>query len=218
MEFDAGRHVTAVSRGVESREKDGAEARVVVARRRYQTRIEDLWDALTNAERIPRWFLPVTGDLKPGGRYQLQGNAGGTIETCEPPRRLEVTWEFGGHTSWVVVTLREAGEEATELELEHIAHTGPEADAFWEQFGPGAVGVGWDLSLLGLALHAETGWDKPPETDATFHMRPDGRAFIEGSSAAWGEASHAFGTDPEAARGAAERTRAFYTGETPPES
>ena len=54
----------------------------------YDTTLDDLWDACTNAERIPRWFLPVSGELRDGGRYQLEGNAGGTIERCDPPTRL----------------------------------------------------------------------------------------------------------------------------------
>src|SRR5882724_8555264 len=29
------------------------------------------WDAMTNAERIPRWFLPISADLRLSGRYQL---------------------------------------------------------------------------------------------------------------------------------------------------
>ena len=70
------RYVGAVTREVRSVEKDGRPARVVVAACSYDTSVEDLWDAITNAERIPRWFLPISGDLRLGGRYQLQGNAG----------------------------------------------------------------------------------------------------------------------------------------------
>lgn len=44
--------------------------------------IEDLWDEVTNPDRIPHWFMPVSGDLEPGGRHQLEGNAGGVIEIC----------------------------------------------------------------------------------------------------------------------------------------
>ena len=71
------------------------ESQLVIATRNYDTDIDDLWDALTSAERIPRWFLPISGELKPGGRYQFQGNAGGKITRCEPPRLLSVTWEYG---------------------------------------------------------------------------------------------------------------------------
>ena len=76
-----------VTRSVSTVELDGAPARRSVVSRLYATGIDDLWDAMTNPERIPRWFLPVTGDLRLGGTYQLEGNAGGRIEECEPPRR-----------------------------------------------------------------------------------------------------------------------------------
>ena len=102
MKVDPVAAVGAVTRELQQREHEGQTARVVVAARSYDTDIQDLWDALTNPERIPRWFLPVSGDLKLGGRYQFQGNAGGTITACEPPRRVAATWEFGGAVSWVV--------------------------------------------------------------------------------------------------------------------
>src|SRR5687768_2821479 len=139
-----------VERKVECLEWEGKPARAVIAVRRYPTGIADLWDAITQAERIGRWFMPVTGDLRPGGRFQLQGNAAGTINLCEPPELLAVTWEFGGNTSWVNVRLEAAGEDDTQLRLEHIAHEDEAGLKFWDQFGPGAVGVGWDLGLMGL--------------------------------------------------------------------
>ena len=201
----------AVSREVASMEWDGKPARVVVATRAYPTAIDDLWNAITDAERIERWFMPVSGDLRLGGRYQLEGNAGGTIDRCEPPRLLAVTWEFGGNTSWVNVVLEAAGDESTRLRLEHIAQESAEGQAFWDQFGPGAVGVGWDLGLMGLAKHIETGGEPLPREEE-FLLTPDGRLFAGQSSEGWRAASVAFGTDPEAAKGAAERTTAFYTG------
>ena len=68
---------------------EAGEARTVTISADLRTRRSTtLWDACTNAERIPRWFLPVSGDLRLGGRYQLEGNAGGTIERCDPPRSL----------------------------------------------------------------------------------------------------------------------------------
>src|ERR671917_317806 len=103
--MDLGRVIGAVTREVADREYEGKPAKVVVAKRTYDTTPGDLWDALTNAERIPRWFLPISGDLRLGGRYQLKGNAGGTIETCDPPRSFSATWEFNGGMSWLTVTL-----------------------------------------------------------------------------------------------------------------
>ena len=95
LQIDIARHLGAVARTVGTRERDGRPARVVVAARSYDATPDDVWEAITSAERIPRWFLPVTGELRLGGRYQLQGNAGGEITRCEPPRHLAITWEYG---------------------------------------------------------------------------------------------------------------------------
>src|SRR5215472_2409113 len=127
-------------RRFENRDHEGKPARVVVAIRTYDTSCEDLWDALTNRERIPRWFLPIEGDLRLGGRYQLKGNAGGSITRCESPRALDLTWEFGGGVSWVRVRLDPDGQR-TRLTLEHIVRAS-DVDEHWARFGPGAVGIG----------------------------------------------------------------------------
>lgn len=215
MHVDVASQVGAVVRRVEGCTHEGAQARAVIAGRRYDTDIADLWDAITNADRIPRWFSPVTGDLHLGGRYQVQGNAGGTITACEAPHLFTLTWEFGGQTSWVEVRLTAAGD-ATDLELRHIAPTGPEFDGFWDQFGPGAVGVGWDLGLLGLALHIDSGASVPPEAQTDWPTSDNGRSFATASSEQWRLASIAFGTAPDAADSAAANTTAFYTGEQQP--
>ena len=96
MNIDVKQDIGNVTREVSTRAYEGKPARVVVVSRRYDTSPADLWEAITSADRIPRWFTPITGDLKLGGRYQLQGNAGGQILICEPPRHLKVTWEYGG--------------------------------------------------------------------------------------------------------------------------
>jgi hypothetical protein len=99
---------------------------------------------------------------------------------------------------------------ATRLELEHVAHV---SDELWEQFGPGAVGVGWDLTLLGLGEHLSTGATVDPQEAATWPTSDEGREFVRRSSQDWCRASIAAGTDEVFARGAAGRTTAFYTGE-----
>src|SRR5712672_3650133 len=139
-------------RRFENRDHEGKPARVAVAVRTYKTAPEDLWDALTNAKRIPRWFLPIEGDLKLGGKYQLKGNAGGTITACTPPAHFAATWEFGGNVTWIDVKVTADGGKAR-LTLEHTAVI----EDHWNQFGPGAVGIGWDLALMGLAQHVATG-------------------------------------------------------------
>ena len=205
--------VGAVTRRVETIEKDGKPAKVVVASRTYPTGIDDLWDALTSIERIPRWFSPVTGELKVGGQYQIQGNAGGEVVSCDPPRHFEITWVFDGQVSWVTVDLRqEPGASDTTLELRHTAHPPEE---FWDQFGPGAVGVGWDLSLLGLALHVDSGEAVDPATAEAWSLSPNGKAFATASSERWGDAAIADGDDPATARRRATTTAGFYRGDAP---
>ena len=100
-------------RRVENREYLGKPALVAVALRTYDTMVEDLWDTITTPERLVRWLLPVEGDLKHGGRYQLEGNAGGTITRCERPEALELTWEIMGGTNWVNVRLAPDKAERT---------------------------------------------------------------------------------------------------------
>jgi len=205
------RDIGAVTREVQNRDHDGRPARVIVATCAYDTAIDDVWDAITNAERIPRWFLPISGDLRLGGRYQLHGNAGGQITACEPPRSLEVTWEFGGQISWVHVRLTELSDGRTRLRLEHIAHV---PDDLWKQYGPGAVGVGWDLAIMGLGRHLSTGAEVDPKEAAAWPASEEGKDFMRRSSEEWGRASIAAGTDAAAARDAASRTTAFYRGES----
>jgi uncharacterized protein YndB with AHSA1/START domain len=203
--------VGAEFREVADRVRDGRLAKAVVAARTYETSVEDLWDALTNAERIPRWFAPITGELKLGGRYQIQGNAGGTILRCEPPRLFDITWEFAGALSWVTVTLEPDGDGAR-LTLEH-AVTAEDLDGeHWKQFGPGAVGVGWDLSLFGLGRHLELGGERPPEADPAWMASDAAKAFMRRSAEAWAAAHIAGGEAAEVAHGMAQRTAAFYTG------
>lgn len=209
-DMDVLRFIGAVAHQVHTREHQGRPARVVVASCAYDTAIDDLWDAITNPERIPRWFLPISGDLRQGGSYQLQGNARGQITACEPPQTFSLTWEFGGQISWVNVQLTEMSDGGTELRLEHIAHV---PDDFWNQYGPGAVGVGWELSMLGLARHIETGGALDPKQGAEWPTTKEGQEFVRRSSEQWCRASIAAGTPEQAAREAAGRTTAFYTGQ-----
>lgn len=210
MDIDVLRYIGAVSREVQTRDYDGRPARVVIATCTYDTATEDLWDAITNVERIPRWFLPISGDLRLGGRYQLQGNAGGEITVCEPPRHLAVTWEFGGQLTWLDVRLSELSDGGSRLRLEHLAHV---PDDLWNQYGPGAVGVGWDLTLTGLTRHLTTGVSADPKKRAEWMTSQEGKDSLRRSSEEWCRASIAAGTDEAAALDAASRTAAFYTGE-----
>ncbi len=208
MEFDVAGNLNAMERRVSFLQRDGRAASAVTLSRSYSTSVEDLWDAVTKLKRIPLWFAPVSGNFEPGGHYAIDGNASGTITECEPLSHFTLTWEFAGDVSWVVVRVREEEEDRTRLTLAHTALLSPH----WDEYGPGAVGVGWEMGFLGLAMHiADPNAPKPDEME--FATSPDGKAFITASSEGWGEAATNAGTAPTVALESARRTTAFYTGE-----
>lgn len=208
--IDVTEQINSARRRLGRRTLEAGEARTLTIGQSYDTSVEDLWDACTNPERIARWFLPVSGDLRPGGRFQLEGNAGGTIERCDPPKSFATTWEFGGMTSWLEVRLTPDEDGETRFELEHVSLV----NDHWKEFGPGAVGIGWDMGLIGLRLHLTSGEPvDPPEATAWFGSA-EGLRFMTLSGDAWCEADIADGTDPTVAQKAAANTLAAYT--TPP--
>jgi uncharacterized protein YndB with AHSA1/START domain len=202
--IDVKHHISAVSRSLGSRELPAGQARMLTIARTYDSSIEDVWDACTNPERIARWFLPVSGELRLGGRYQLQGNAGGVVERCDPPNSFAATWEFGDDVSWVELRLTTV-DAGTRFELAHVAQER------WLEYGPGAVGIGWDSILLGLALHVDSGSDRPADPVA-WMQSPTGREFVTLSGHSWIDADIDAGTPSEQAHAAGERVIAAYTG------
>ncbi|HEU5439390.1 MAG TPA: SRPBCC family protein [Ktedonobacterales bacterium] len=176
--IDIANQINAIHRTVELLPPaEGAGERVrVLLQRGYDAPIDDVWDAITRPERIVRWFMPISGELRVGGSFQLEGNAGGDILTCEPPRLLRVT--FGGPASLVEVRLTARGEGDTALELEH---TVPIEMA---QSGAGAlyVGPGWDGALLGLDIFLRGEAIGDPAAAAS---SPTAQAFSRQSVQAW---------------------------------
>jgi uncharacterized protein YndB with AHSA1/START domain len=62
---------------------------------RFDTRVDDLWSALTDPHRLVRWLGEVEGDLRLGGEFRARFFASGwegtgRVEACEPPQRLLV--------------------------------------------------------------------------------------------------------------------------------
>ncbi len=162
--------------GATGRTVSSADGQVrVVLTRRYEAEPDDVWDALTDPERLSRWFLPITGELVVGGHFQLEGNAGGDVLECDRPRRIVVT--FGGETSIVALRLTPDGS-GTLFELDHsvpLEMAGSVAGALY-------VGPGWDGALMALSLHLDGG-----ETDdpiAAAHSL-EAQQFSKESIAAW---------------------------------
>lgn len=214
--MDVQAQIDAVDRTVEVRTAAGTLEYAQALARTYPSPIDDVWDAVTSAERIERWFLPVTGDLRVGGTYQLIGNAGGEIVSCSPPAdgRAEytITWGMGGEPALVTVTLTAVDDETTRLDLSSVAGAASIPDGFWEKYGPGAMGVGWDQIFLGLALHLAGDTSITPDKALEWQLSEEGFAYVRASATAWSVAHIAAGADEGDARTAADTTFGFYTG------
>jgi uncharacterized protein YndB with AHSA1/START domain len=137
--------LAATAREVARRGTGDDELIAVSLRREYPAEVEDVWEAVTDPQRLARWFAPVSGEFREGGAFKVEGNAEGEILECLPPSALAVTW--GGPASIIRVRLTTTGE-GTALDLEHTvpaAFAGSGAGALY-------VGPGWDVALLGLGL------------------------------------------------------------------
>jgi uncharacterized protein YndB with AHSA1/START domain len=59
---------------------------------RLDTGIDDLWEALTDPDRLAHWYGEVDGRLSEGGEFRvdiaLAGERTGRVEAYEPPHRL----------------------------------------------------------------------------------------------------------------------------------
>ncbi|MFC4334910.1 SRPBCC domain-containing protein [Salininema proteolyticum] len=183
------------------------EVRRIAMSRRFEASRERVWAALTEPERLAQWFLPVTGDLQEGGVYQLEGNASGDILRCHAPAEFRLTWHFGEPQGLSEVTVALSGDDAAEFAMEHAAEF---PAAMWDQYGAGAVGVGWDGALYSLVRYLEDGVALDPDQWMTSE---DALRLNELSAAAWGEAQRADGASDEAVERAVRETIAFYAGD-----
>lgn len=215
--IDIEKSLGAVTRKVTESEKDRMPVRYVTLERSYTTTSDDLWDAVTNPERLARFFSTVSGQLELGGRYQIEGDADGTITACKSPTFFAATWEFQGTLSWIEVRVTPEGETQARLTLSHISPFDEEGKAYWDEYGPGAGGVGWDLTLIGLEAHLS---DKAFELSdgEAFMASDDGKTFIVSASEDWYRAAVEAGDNPQQAETAAKRTAALFSGEEPQES
>jgi uncharacterized protein YndB with AHSA1/START domain len=123
---------------------------------RYNTDIDDLWEACTTQERLARWIAEVSGDLHVGGTIQATFTSSWTgacqIEICDRPHHLLVTMEPGA-------------EDETELEA-WLTEEGDTTRLVVEERG---------LALDRLYFHG-AGWQA--------HLE-DLRRSLAGESSAW---------------------------------
>ena len=116
---------------------------------RYETDIDDLWAALTDPNRLARWYGNVDGDLRLGGEFTaiVHGSGWdgrGRVDVCDPPRKLVVTmWEEEGEEGVVTAELVADGSHTILV----IERSGMPLDRAW------AYGAGWQTHLEDLGVH-----------------------------------------------------------------
>lgn len=113
----------------------------------YATDIEDLWQAITTRERLARWMVEYTGELRNGGSWAVAAEDGepswatGTVTACDAPRQFTTTWHaIDEDPTELTVTLDEV-EGGTRMRL---VHTGIRSIFY---------GAGWQTYLERLAAH-----------------------------------------------------------------
>lgn len=151
----------------------------LVLRRRFPAPPATVWAALTDADRLARWFAPVTGDLRADGTFDVADQVAGTVLECAAPHLFTVTW--GGDN--VVVTVRMAPDDQGDTVVE-LVHTGIERD--------GAVrhGPGWDVAIAGLERFLAD--DVKPEP-AAWRASTEVQTFAQHSVSAWVKATEVSG-------------------------
>lgn len=101
----------------------------------YDTSVKDVWSAVTEPDRLSRWIVEVTGDLRPGRQFHARFTSGsegpGRVDECVPHSRVLVTMNPGGDDETVIeATLTEEGGrtrlviEERGLPLEEVAGYG----------------------------------------------------------------------------------------------
>ena len=123
---------------------------------RYATDIDDLWSAITEPDRLARWWGKVDGDLRAGGEFHLvvEWEGTGHVDVCEPPHRLQVTIRESDESyrqgqgvppfdSKIQATLTPAGDQ-TDLVIE-VRGMPLDKIAFY--------GTGWQIHAENLAIY-----------------------------------------------------------------
>jgi uncharacterized protein YndB with AHSA1/START domain len=114
----------------------------------FDVAVEEVWSALTDPERLSRWYGKFEGDFRVDGEFTgfvfvSEWEGRGTVDACEPLRKLHVTmWEEGQSKQKAKAEL--FGSNPTTLIFEE---DGLPLEYVW------AFGAGWHMHFEDLALH-----------------------------------------------------------------
>ena len=120
---------------------------------RFDSDIDDVWEACTNPERLARWIAEIEGDLRPGGDFKARFTSGwegtGRVKVCEPPRRLVVITreKSESHDTVIEATLTEDGDQTVLV----VEDRGLPVEVL------PAHGAGWQVHVEDLGAHLSGG-------------------------------------------------------------
>jgi uncharacterized protein YndB with AHSA1/START domain len=118
----------------------------------YDAGIDELWSAVTDPERLARWLVEVTGDLRVGGaieaRFTSSWAGPGRIDVCESPTHLLVTMSPNAPDETVIEAWLTAEGDRTRLVVEERGIPVPELAGH---------GSGWQAHVEDLATHLSGG-------------------------------------------------------------
>jgi uncharacterized protein YndB with AHSA1/START domain len=177
-------------REIVTRRIAAGEVRAIRIRRHFDARPEEVWHACTDPARFGRWFSGVSGDLRQGGRYEMDLGVSGDILHCEAPTRLVVTWAYDDRGADEVELRLAPDGDGTEMVLEHAAVNetaemdGRLVDVILNDAGSGAngQGAGWELGLVLLDKYLH---DELPEDPGAWEESPEALELADRSGAAW---------------------------------
>lgn len=142
------------------------------------TDVDDLWQAVTDPERLARWMAPYTGELSLGGEWQALSDddtvwCRGTVSECEPPHRFVTSWHAIGEEPTVLSVIVDEVSEGARLRLHH------------EDLGSRDYAPGWQTyleqldDLLGAAAASITDASRIAGVDWDERYAQLGRAWTE---------------------------------------
>ena len=158
-------------------EPGGTELRI---ERTFAAPPERVWQALTDAGALARWFWPasmnttVVADLRPGGTLRIESPGQMAVQgeylEIDPPHRLAFTWRWAGDPTETTVRVQlSCVEDGTRLVL---VHTG-----FPDEHSRTAHATGWSDCLDRLPGYlAGATWPGLRPADDSARLRSRGSA------------------------------------------
>lgn len=178
--------------------------------------VDEIWGALVKPEKIALWLTPVSGKLAKGGSFTLGDLANGSINVCEPKRRLGIDLIRGTQRQSLDIFFAEEGKGKSKQRIICVKITAKISDlpaGNWEKFGPAILGMGWEMVAHTLLDYLAAG-QATPRIGGTmaYAASAEGRAFCTQSFGGWRAAAMTGGADAGIMAGPAPSVLEIYTG------